>query len=220
MKKFVIIVAGGIGSRMHSNTPKQFLNVNGNPILFYTIRCFDSFIKGIPIILVLPEPYIDYWKSIVKKNSFILPHVLASGGETRFQSVKNGLEMIKEPSLVAIHDGVRPLVSKETLHRVFMKAEKEGNAIPSIPINESMRKLVTENTQPVNRDQYRLIQTPQCFHSDIIMRAYEQEFKEEFTDDASVVEAMGIKINLVEGNPENIKITRPMDLKMAEALLR
>lgn len=205
---------------MHSNTPKQFLNVNGNPILFYTIRCFDSFIKGIPIILVLPEPYIDYWKSIVKKNSFILPHVLASGGETRFQSVKNGLEMIKEPSLVAIHDGVRPLVSKETLHRVFMKAEKEGNAIPSIPINESMRKLVTENTQPVNRDQYRLIQTPQCFHSDIIMRAYEQEFKEEFTDDASVVEAMGIKINLVEGNPENIKITRPMDLKMAEALLR
>lgn len=205
---------------MHSLTPKQFISVNGNPLLYYTIRCFDSFLKGIPIILVLPEPYIDYWKSIIKKSNFIYDHIITSGGETRFQSVKNGLEMIKETSLIAIHDGVRPLVSKETLHRVFIKAEKEGNAIPAIPINESMRKLVTENTQPVNRDQYRLIQTPQCFHSDIIMRAYEQEFKEEFTDDASVVEAMGIKINLVEGNPENIKITRPMDLKIAEALLR
>ena len=220
MKPFVIIVAGGFGSRMQANTPKQFLNVNGNPILFYTIRCFDSFIKGIPIILVLPEPYIDYWKSIIKKSNFNYTHLIKSGGETRFQSVKNGLELISEPGLIAIHDGVRPLVSKETLHRVFTKAEKEGNAIPAIPINESIRKIADENTEQVNREHYRLIQTPQCFHSDIIRRAYEQQYREEFTDDASMVEAMGIKINLVEGNPENIKITRPVDLKIAEALLR
>ena len=220
MKASVIIVAGGFGSRMQANTPKQFLNVNGNPILFYTIRCFDSFIKGIPIILVLPEPYIDYWKSIIKKNNFNCAHQITSGGETRFQSVKNGLELISEPGLIAIHDGVRPLVSKETLQRVFTKAEKEGNAIPAIPINESIRKIAAENTEQVNRDHYRLIQTPQCFHSDIIRQAYEQEYREEFTDDATVVEAMGIKINLVEGNPENIKITRPVDLKIAEALLR
>ncbi len=220
MKASVIIVAGGFGSRMQTNTPKQFLNVNGSPILFYTIRCFDSFIKGIPIILVLPEPYIDYWKSIIKKNSFNHAHFVTSGGETRFQSVKNGLELINEPGLIAIHDGVRPLVSKETLSRVFSKAEKDGNAIPAIPVNESMRKLEADNTEPVNREHYRLIQTPQCFHSDLIRRAYEQEYKEEYTDDASVVEAMGIKINLVEGNPENIKITRPVDLKIAEALLR
>ena len=220
MKPFVIIVAGGFGSRMQANTPKQLLNVNGNPILFYTIRCFDSFIKGIPIILVLPEPYIDYWKSIIKKNNFNYTHLITSGGETRFQSVKNGLELISEPGLITIHDGVRPLVSKETLNRVFAKAEKDGNAIPAIPINESIRKIAAENTEQVNRDHYRLIQTPQCFHSDIIRKAYEQEYKEQFTDDASVVEAMGIKINLVEGNPENIKITRPVDLKIAEALLR
>jgi len=220
MKKSVIIVAGGFGSRMHSNTPKQFLNVNGSPLLFYTIRCFDSFIKGIPIILVLPEPYIDYWKSIIKKNNFNYTHLITSGGETRFQSVKNGLKLISEPGLIAIHDGVRPLVSKETLQRVFTKAEKEGNAIPAIPINESIRKIAAENTEQVNREHYRLIQTPQCFHSDIIRRAYEQQYREEFTDDASVVEAMGTKIYLVEGNPENIKITRPVDLKIAEALLR
>jgi 2-C-methyl-D-erythritol 4-phosphate cytidylyltransferase len=205
---------------MQTNTPKQFINVNGSPILFYTIRCFDSFNKGIPIILVLPEPYIDYWKSIIKKNSFNHAHLVTSGGETRFQSVKNGLELINEPGLIAIHDGVRPLVSKETLSRVFSKAEKDGNAIPAIPVNESLRKLEADNTEPVNREHYRLIQTPQCFHSDLIRRAYEQEYKEEYTDDASVVEAMGIKINLVEGNPENIKITRPVDLKIAEALLR
>jgi len=216
----VIIVAGGSGVRMHADIPKQFLNIHGKPILFHTIKCFDSFYKGMPIILVLPEPYIDYWKSITKKNDFQIVHQVTKGGETRFLSVKNGLEIISEPGLIAIHDGVRPLVSKETLQRVFSKAEADGNAIPGIHVSESMRRVEAENNLPVSRDNYRLIQTPQCFHSDLIMRAYKQEYKEEFTDDASVVEALRVKINLVEGNPENIKITRQGDLKFAEALLK
>jgi 2-C-methyl-D-erythritol 4-phosphate cytidylyltransferase len=220
MKKYVIIVAGGTGVRMHSDIPKQFLNINGQPILFHTIRCFNDFLKGIPIILVLPEPYIDYWKSITKKNDFNINHQVTRGGETRFHSVKNGLELLGEPGLVAIHDGVRPLVSKETLQRVFLKAEKSGNAIPAITVAESMRKVGADSSEPVNRENFRLIQTPQCFHSDLIRKAYDQDFKDEFTDDASVVEALGIKINLVEGNPENIKITRPCDLKFAETLLK
>ncbi len=220
MKKFVIIVAGGTGTRMLANIPKQFLNIMGKPVLFHTILAFNNFIKGIPIILVLPEPYIDYWKSITKKNDFTIPHQVVEGGLTRFHSVKNGLEQVDEPGLVAIHDGVRPLVSIHTLQRVFKNAEAEGNAIPAVPINETMRKVVKEHSELVNRDHYRLIQTPQCFHSDMIKKAYEQDYREEFTDDASVVEALGIKIHLVEGNPENIKITRPGDLKFAEAFLK
>jgi 2-C-methyl-D-erythritol 4-phosphate cytidylyltransferase len=220
MKKFVIIVAGGSGNRMHSDIPKQFINVNGKPILFYTLKCFDNYLKGIPIILVLPEPFIDYWKSITKKNDFAIDHQVTKGGQTRFHSVKNGLELITESAIVAIHDGVRPLVSKETLNRAFQKAEKEGNAIPSIAVTESMRRVEQDNSVYVNRDNYRMIQTPQCFHSELIKKAYEQVYKEEFTDDASVVEALGVKINLVEGNQENIKITRPADLKYAEALLK
>ena len=220
MKKHVIIVAGGSGVRMNSDIPKQFQNVNGIPVLFYTLKCFDRYIKGIPIILVLPEPYIEYWKSITKKNKFDYPHKIIKGGENRFFSVKNGLSLIEEPGLIAIHDGVRPLVSQETLHRVFLKAEKEGNAVPAISIAESMRNIETGISKPVNRDLFRLIQTPQCFHSELVKRAYEQNYREKFTDDASVVEVLGIKINLVEGNPENIKITRPSDLKYAEALLK
>jgi 2-C-methyl-D-erythritol 4-phosphate cytidylyltransferase len=220
MNKYVIIVAGGTGSRMLANIPKQFLNINGKPLLFHTFLSFNRFIKEIPIILVLPEPYIDYWNSITKKNDFTISHQVVKGGQTRFHSVKNGLELVDKPGLVAIHDGVRPLVSIQTLQRVFKKAETEGNAIPSVPVNETMRKVVNDYSEPVNRDHYRLIQTPQCFHSDLIKKAYEQDYREEFTDDASVVEALGIKIHLVEGNPENIKITRPGDLKFAEAFLK
>lgn len=205
---------------MHAKIPKQFININGKPVLYHTILCFYNFIKTIPVILVLPEPYIDYWNSITKKIDLNIHHQVVKGGKTRFHSVKNGLELINESGLVAIHDGVRPLVSEETLQRVFLKAEKEGNAIPAIPVTESMRKVNANHSEPVNREEYRLIQTPQCFHTDLIKKAYEQEFNELFTDDASVAEASGIKINLVDGNQENIKITRPGDLKIAEALLR
>ncbi len=220
MDKHVIIVAGGIGKRMHSEIPKQFLNVAGKPILIHTFESFIKYSIDIQITLVLPEPYIDFWKSLCKRFNFETNHKVIEGGNTRFNSVQNGLIDIHNGGLVAIHDGVRPLVTKETLNRVFKKAEETGNAIPVVKINESIRKISNDNSFFVNRREYRLIQTPQCFHSELIKKAYQQDYKEEFTDDATVVEAMGIKINLVEGNMENIKITRPGDIKIAEAFLK
>lgn len=205
---------------MHAEIPKQFLNISGKPILFHAMECFHKYSNEIEIILVLPEPFIDFWNSLSKKYDLNIDHQIELGGNTRFQSVKNGLKNISNPSLVAIHDGVRPLVSKNTLNRVFKKAEETGNAIPIVKINESVRRLEEDNSYPVNRKEYRLIQTPQCFHSELIKRAYEQEYSDAFSDDATVVEALGVKINLVEGNTENIKITRPGDMKIAEALLK
>lgn len=205
---------------MHAEIPKQFLNVSGKPILFHTMECFYKYSNEIEIILVLPEPFIDFWNSLSKKYDLNIDHQIELGGNTRFQSVKNGLKKITNSSLVAIQDGVRPLVSKNTLNRVFKKAEETGNAIPIVKINESVRRLEEDDSYPVNRREYRLIQTPQCFHSELIKRAYEQEYSDAFTDDATVVEALGVKINLVEGNTENIKITRPGDMKIAEALLK
>ena len=220
LKKQVIIVAGGKGKRMHAEIPKQFLNISGKPILFHTMECFYKYSNEIEIILILPEPFIDFWNSLSKKYELNIDHQIEVGGDTRYQSVKNGLRHVTDPSLVAIHDGVRPLVSKNTLNRVFKKAKETGNAIPIVKINESVRRLDEEENFPVNRREYRLIQTPQCFHSDLIKRAYQQEYSDSFTDDATVVESLGVKINLVEGNSENIKITRPGDMKIAEALLK
>lgn len=220
MEKHVIIVAGGVGKRMQSETPKQFLNVSGKPVLMHTFECFKKFSSEIKITLVLPEPFIDFWKSLCKRYSFEINHNVIEGGQTRFDSVRNGLKEIQNGDLIAIHDGVRPLVSKETINRVYKRAEITGNAIPVVKINEAIRKVDNENSFFVNRREYRLIQTPQCFHAELIKKAYEQEYKIEFTDDATVVEAMGIKINLVDGNMENIKITRPGDLKIAEAFLK
>lgn len=220
MEKHVIIVAGGVGKRMHSEIPKQFLNVAGKPILIHTFESFINYSKDIQITLVLPEPYIDFWKSTCKRFDFEVDHQVVVGGNTRFNSVRNGLKGIQDDSLVAIHDGVRPLVSKDTLKRVFNKALETGNAIPAVKINESLRKINSEDSFSVNRREYRLIQTPQCFHAELIKKAYQQEYQEEFTDDATVVETMGIKIHLIEGNRENIKITRPADIKIAEAFLK
>lgn len=220
MEKHVIIVAGGVGKRMQSEIPKQFLNVAGKPVLIHTFERFIHYSEDIKITLVLPVPYIDFWKSLCKRFTFEIGHKVIEGGHNRFNSVRNGLKEIHSGSLVAIHDGVRPLVAKDTLNRVFKKAEESGNAIPVVKINESLRKISDQNSFYVNRREYRLIQTPQCFHAELIKQAYQQDFKEEFRDDATVVEAMGIKINLVEGNIENIKITRPGDIKIAEAFLK
>lgn len=220
MEKHVIIVAGGVGKRMQSEIPKQFLNVAGRPILMHTFESLINYSKELKITLVLPEPFIDFWQSLCKRFDFEVDHTIVKGGKTRFDSVINGLKEIENGGLIAIHDGVRPLVSKETLNRIFKKAEKKGNAIPAVKINEALRKINDDNSFFVNRRAYRLIQTPQCFHSQLIKQAYQQDYKEEFTDDATVVEAMGIKINLVEGNNENIKITRPSDIKIAEAFLK
>ncbi|MBM3435212.1 MAG: 2-C-methyl-D-erythritol 4-phosphate cytidylyltransferase [Bacteroidetes bacterium] len=220
MTNYIIIVAGGSGSRMQADIPKQFLNISGKPVLFHTIGRIFEFNSQLSVILVLPETHIDYWKSMIRKNNFNIPHQISKGGETRYHSVKNGLSLIEDAGLVAIHDGVRPLVSKDTLQRVFQKAEKEGTAIPVVRMTESLRRVTNDNSVIVDRNSLRIVQTPQCFQSEIIKKAYQQDYREEFTDDASLVENLGIKINLVEGNPENIKITRPADLKFAEAFLK
>jgi 2-C-methyl-D-erythritol 4-phosphate cytidylyltransferase len=220
LKKYVIIVAGGQGKRMHRDIPKQFINIAGSPILIHTIRKFQSYDEKIKIVLVLPEPFIEFWKSLTKRYGFHIEHDLVSGGEHRFFSVKNGLRLIPDKSLVAIHDGVRPMVSRDTIQRVFDKADKLGNAVPVIKLSDSLRKIEDTLSYPLKRQDYRLVQTPQCFRCELLKKAYEQDYREEFTDDATVLEATGEKIYLVDGNIENIKITRPADLQIAETFLR
>ena len=219
MKQFVIIVAGGSGSRMKSEIPKQFMLLKNIPVLMHTIKKNFDFNSAISIIVVLPESQIDYWKKLCVDYKFTIHHTCIAGGKTRFHSVKNGLNIIAENGLVAVHDGVRPLVSNQTIQNVFSVAEQKGNAIPCLPLNDSIRIVEGENSSAVLRSKYRLIQTPQCFSSSLIKKAFEQTYNDSFTDCASVVEAMGEKINLVEGNPENIKITTPSDLLIAESLL-
>jgi 2-C-methyl-D-erythritol 4-phosphate cytidylyltransferase len=219
MEKQLIIVAGGQGKRMKSEIPKQFLVIARKPLLMHTIERFQDFSSELKIFLVLPESHFEFWKSLCKKYDFNISHQLVKGGKTRFHSVKNGLDEINEECIVAIHDGVRPLVSHSTIASAFALAEKKGNAIPVVGINESMRKVKHKKSTPVNREKFRLVQTPQCFNSILIKEAYAQGYREEFTDDATVVEALGIKVRLTKGNSENIKITRPVDLKIAEAFL-
>jgi 2-C-methyl-D-erythritol 4-phosphate cytidylyltransferase len=216
----VIIVAGGQGKRMQSETPKQFLTISNKPILLHTIEKFYHFSNETNIIVVLPKPFIEFWKSICKKYDCKIKHTIVEGGDARFFSVKNGLDHVSKNGIVAVHDGVRPLVSALTIKNVIEKTIESGNAIPVVKINESIRRLEFDNSYPVNRKDYMLVQTPQCFRTELLKKAYEQDFSETFTDDASVVEALGEKINLVDGNFENIKITRPVDLKFAKAYLK
>lgn len=185
----------------------------------HTIRVFHETVPDINIILVLPGQHFQTWKRLCTEHAFKVPHQKAIGGETRFLSVRNGLELALEDSLVAIHDGVRPLVSQTVIRNSFLMAEKYGTSVPAIPVNESMRIRENESSRTVDRKLIRIIQTPQTFKYSILKKAYEQPYQESFTDDATVVEAMGHKIHLIEGNIENIKITRKIDLRIAEALI-
>lgn len=211
----VIIVAGGSGSRMKSNTPKQFITINGKPLLQYTIDRFFDWNPNIDLVLVLPETEIETWKNLVAKNNYSLDYRICNGGKERFDSVKNGLEVL-ENELIMIHDGVRPFVSNPTLDRCLDTANTLGSAIPVISLIESIRKITSDGSQPVDRDSLRLIQTPQCFKIEWVKKAYQQSYSIDFTDDASVVQKASYPINLVEGNRENIKITTSDDLKLAE----
>ena len=217
--KITIIVAGGKGERMNADIPKQFLEIQGKPILMHTLEVFCSFDASMQLILVLPAVQIDFWKNLCKKHNFTLPHQIVEGGQARFYSVKNGLEIVKSPALVAIHDGVRPLVSHQTIARCFDAAEKFDAAIPVVDIVDSIRKLTENGSYSVDRNTYKLVQTPQIFDAELLKKAYEQEFSTLFTDDASVAEVLGTKIHLVEGNRENIKITTEFDLKIAESIM-
>jgi len=219
LKKYIIIVAGGSGTRMNSDVPKQFIELNGKPVLMHTLQKFSETIPGIHIIVVLSSAYNGVWKTLCNKHQFTIPHEITEGGETRFHSVKNGLQLVPENCVVGIHDAARPLVSSQTILRAFEMAEKKGNASPAIPLTESVRLVEGDTNKAVDRKNYYIIQTPQCFQSDLIKKAFLQNYTPLFTDDASVLEAMGEKINLIEGNRENIKITTPHDLLIAEALI-
>lgn len=224
MEKQIIIVAGGKGLRMGSDLPKQFIPIGGKPVLMHTIEAFRRFDASIGIILVLPIAHQLYWKELCSSYQFTYPHEIANGGETRFHSVKNGLEkalsIAQQPSLIGVHDGVRPFVSAEVIANCFDTAQKYGAAIPAISIHETVRQLTEKESITVDRSKYRLVQTPQVFTSEVLQKAYRQPFSEAFTDDASIVESIGYAVTLVEGNRENIKITSPFDLIIAEALLQ
>lgn len=219
-KWFAVIVAGGSGTRMGSELPKQFIELNGIPILMHTLRLFSSFLPQPEIVLVLPKSQFETWATLCKFHSFNLKYTLVAGGETRFHSVKNGLNTIPEEGLVAIHDGVRPLVSNKTIERCLQTAAEKGSAIPVVKPNESVRQGTYQLSQSLDRNAIWLVQTPQVFNLKTIKECYQTEWSELFTDDASVAEKYGINITLVEGNAENIKITTPLDLLAASAILK
>ncbi len=221
MNKYALVVAGGRGSRMGAEIPKQFLLLKGLPVLMHTLKAFRS-IDDIHLILVLPEDQIMYWNQLCAKHNFSLPHQIVAGGETRFQSVKNGLQSISDSeALVAIHDGVRPLVSIDIIKESYKLAQQVGNALTIIPLKDSIRMQTDKGSVSVNRSDYFLVQTPQTFRLSEIKTAYENAPElNTFTDDASVIEAIGAEIHLVQGDYKNIKITTPEDLLFAEALLK
>lgn len=219
-KWFAVIVAGGSGTRMGSELPKQFIELNGIPILMHTLKLFSSFLPQPEIVLVLPKSQFDVWGNLCKIHSFNLKYTLVAGGETRFHSVKNGLNAITKEGLVAIHDGVRPFVSTHTIKRCLQTAAKKGSAIPVVKPSESVRQGTLQSSQSLDRNAVWLVQTPQVFDLKTIKECYQAEWSELFTDDASVAENSGIKITLVEGNAENIKITTPHDLLIASAILK
>lgn len=215
----VIIVAGGKGLRMGSELPKQFLNVGGKPVLMRTIEAFYNFDKSIRIIVALPSSHREHWSKLCKGYGFSVYHEVVEGGETRFHSVKNGLELIGE-GLVAVHDAVRPFVSVLLLKSCFDAAKGFKAVIPIIEVTDSLREIIDEkDSKIVDRAKYRLVQTPQVFDSALLKNAYELDFSESFTDDASVVESYGHSIHLIDGEKTNIKITTPFDLDLAEVIL-
>ena len=219
MKKFAVIVAGGSGMRMHTSVPKQFLELNGKPVLWYTMNAFLEAYDDLEIILVLPEAYLNTGLSITKTTIDPDRIGLTSGGETRFHSVKKGLDHIHQHSIVFVHDGVRCLLTPQLIHRCYDMAIEKGNAIPAIAAVDTIRIETFSGNELVDRDKVRIIQTPQTFYSDIIKAAFEQDYEDAFTDEANVVERLGVKIHLVEGEPTNIKITRPIDILIAEKIL-
>ena len=214
----VLIVAGGKGLRMGSDLPKQFLPIGGKPVLMHTIEAFHHFDRTMKIILVLPQEQQTYWQELCAKHSFVIEHTVVDGGETRFHSVKNGLACVNS-GLVGVHDGVRPFVSPEVRKRCYELAAIKKAVIPVIDVVETVRHITETGSETVSRNDYKLVQTPQVFDAELLKQAYAQEYTPFFTDDASVVEAMGVSVCLAEGNRENIKITTPFDLKISSALV-
>lgn len=218
MKKYAIIVAGGKGLRMGTEVPKQFLPIGGKPVLMRTLEAFHAYDIAMDLIVVLPVDQQAYWDRLCHDQGFAVPHQVADGGATRFHSVRNGLALVGDDGLVAVHDGVRPFVAREVIEACFCEADLRGAVVPVTDVVETVRRVTPEGSVTVNRADYKLVQTPQVFRTALLKSAYRQPYSERFTDDASVVEAMGVSVALVPGNRENIKITTPFDIRVAEAL--
>lgn len=216
---YAVIVAGGQGLRMGTAVPKQFLNLKEKPVLFHTIRAFKTAFPEVRLILVLPEAQLSYAQMVLQSFPERIDLTIVSGGATRFHSVQNGLKSIPEDAVVFVHDGVRPLVSPDLIRKCFEQALEKGSAIPAVPVTDSMRMIAGTDFRPVDRNSLRIIQTPQTFKASLLLPAMQQEYQESFTDEASVVEASGEKIYLIEGEKNNLKITTPEDLLLAEAIL-
>jgi 2-C-methyl-D-erythritol 4-phosphate cytidylyltransferase len=221
MNKYAIIVAGGSGNRMGSAVPKQFLLLHHKPVLYYTIKTFLEAYDDVNLVLVLPEEYADLGREIIDAYFDYDRIQITSGGETRFHSVQNGLRLVQGDAIIFVHDAVRCLVSTDLIHRCYEHARQMGSAVPVTISKDSVRLLNEElnDNEVIDRNKVVLVQTPQTFHSRILQPAFEIDFKERFTDEATVVEAYGLKISLIEGEENNIKITRPVDLLIAEKLL-
>ncbi len=217
MERYAIIVAGGTGSRMGTDIPKQFLVLKGMPVLMHSIEKFSRHCKR--VIVVLPSDRKEQWEALCSEFRFTVPHEIVSGGTMRAESVKNGLDVLETEGVVAIHDAARPLLSDKLITRLLTVAEQEGSAIPVIKVGDSLRKLTGNASKAVDRNEYRLVQTPQCFDINLIRKAFLQPGFRNFTDEASLAEAAGYSVNLVEGESTNIKITLPSDLSYAESLM-
>ena len=220
MKTFsVIITAGGIGKRMNQPLPKQFIEVAGKPVLIHTLERFHQFDPDAELIITLPMEWKEHWDKLLKEHNCSISHTVIDGGEERYHSVKNAIRHCSG-DYVAVHDGVRPLVSKETLRNCWDLVSITGAVVPVVPVKESLRKIGEHGSEAMVRSEYRLVQTPQCFSKEIILDAYSKAFHAAITDDASLVEEAGYEVALVHGNDENIKLTTPSDLLFAEVLLK
>jgi 2-C-methyl-D-erythritol 4-phosphate cytidylyltransferase len=219
MKKYAIIVAGGTGSRMGGNLPKQFMLLKDKPVLYYSLKTFLDAYDDLQIILVLPAAFTDLGQEIIDAFFDKDRIRVATGGDTRFHSVKNGLKLVEEESIIFVHDAVRCLASGDLIHRCYETALQTGSAIPVITSKDSVRIINEEGNEVVDRNKILLVQTPQTFHSKILLSAYDIDYKDKFTDEATVVEAYGLKVSLTEGEETNIKITKPIDLLIAEKIL-
>ncbi len=219
MKKYAIIVAGGSGTRMESNLPKQFMLLKDKPVLYYTLKTFLESYEDLQIVLVLPVDYTDMGQEIIDAYFDKDRIRITAGGDTRFQSVKNGLALVEAESIIFVHDGVRCLLTKGLIHRCYAQAVETGTAIPAIASKDSIRLITEEGSDAFDRNKVMLIQTPQTFHSKILLPAFQIDYKDKFTDEATVAEAYGMKVSLVEGEENNFKITRPIDLLFAESIV-
>ncbi len=219
MKKYAIIVAGGAGIRMGGNTPKQFMLLKDKPVLYYTLKVFLEAYTDLQIILVLPVDYTDMGQEIIDAYFDKDRIKITAGGDTRFQSVKNGLGLVEGESIVFVHDGVRCLLTKDLIYRCYQLAVETGTAIPAVVSKDSIRLITEEGNTAFDRNKVMLIQTPQTFHSKIIVPAFQIDYKDKFTDEATVAESYGMKVSLIEGEENNIKITRPVDLLIAERII-